>query len=85
MEYEVITNVDMRRLDEEGERIYHEKLKSMLEPDYKGKIVAIEIDSGDYFIGDTVVEAGLKAKEKYPDKIFQFIRIGYPAVYKRHY
>jgi len=85
MEYEVITNVDFHRLGDEAERIYHEKLKSILEPEYKCKIVAIEIDSGDYFIGDTVVEAGLKAKEKYPDKIFHFIRVGYQAVYKRHY
>jgi hypothetical protein len=85
MEYEVITNVDMHRLGEEGERIYHEKLKPILEPKYKGKIVAIEVDSEDYFIGDTVVEAGTKAKERYPDKIFHFIRIGYRAVYKRHF
>jgi hypothetical protein len=52
MEYEVITNVDMHRLGEEGERIYYEKLKPILEPKYKGKIIAIEVDSGDYFIGD---------------------------------
>lgn len=85
MEYEVITNVDMHHLGEEAERIYQEKLKSMLEPEYNGKIVAIEIESGDYFMGETVVEAGLKAKDRYPDKIFHFIRIGYPAVYKRYY
>lgn len=85
MEYEVITNIDMRCLDEESELIYHEKLKSVLESEYKSKIVAIEVDSADYFIGNTVVEAGLEAKEKYPDKIFQFIRIGYPGVYKRNY
>ena len=54
MEYEVITNVDMHRLGDEAERIYCEKLKPILEPEYNGKIVAIEIDSGDYFIGDTV-------------------------------
>ena len=84
MEYEVITDVDMHRLGEEGERIYRERLKTLLEPEFNGKIVAIEVDSGDYFIGDTVVEAGLKAKDKYPNKIFQFIRIGYPAVYKRY-
>jgi hypothetical protein len=84
MEYEVITNVDMHRLGEEGERIYYEKLKPILEPKYKGKIIAIEVDSGDYFIGDSVIEAGDKAKQKYPDKIFHFMRIGYRALRKQY-
>jgi len=84
MEYEVITNVDIRRLGEEGERIYYEKLKPILEPKYKGKIVAIEVDSGDYFIGDFVVETGDKAKQNYPDKIFHFMRVGYRSLRKQN-
>jgi len=83
MDERIFTNVDFRRLAEEGERIYHERLKDQLEPQYKGKIVAIEVDSGDYFIGDTVVEAGEKARKKHPDKVFHFIRIGFRAVHKR--
>ena len=82
-QYEVITNVDMHHVGEESERIYREKLKGLLEPEHNCKIVAIEIDSGDYFIGESVVQVGTKAKEKYPDKIFHFIRVGYRAVYKR--
>ncbi|MCI0692105.1 hypothetical protein L0337_08895 [candidate division KSB1 bacterium] len=79
----VITNVNLNRLSEEGERIYHEKLKPLLEPQHRGKIVAIEVDSGDYFMDDSVVKAGLKAKTKYPDKVFHFVRVGYRAVHKR--
>jgi hypothetical protein len=82
MEEQVITNVDLKRLSEEGERIYHEKLKSLLEPQYRGKIVAIEVESGDYFVEDSVVKAALKAKAKYPDKVFHFIRVSYRAVHK---
>jgi hypothetical protein len=83
MEYEVITNVDMRRLGEEGERIYYENLKPILEPQYKGKIVAIEVDSGDYFIGDSVIKALQKAREVYPDKLFHFMKIGFRTLRKR--
>lgn len=83
MEYEVITNVDMHRLGEEGERIYYEKLKPILEPELKGKIVAIEVDSGDYFIGDSVIEALQKAREVYPDKLFHFMRIGFRTLRRR--
>jgi hypothetical protein len=44
--------------------------KKKLEPKYNGKIIAIEVDSGKYFIGDDELEAGLKAKAVFPDKIF---------------
>lgn len=84
MEYEVITNVDTRRLGEEGERIYYEKLKPILEPKHIGKIVAIEVDSGDYFLGDSVIEAMDKASQVYPDKLFHFMKIGYRALRKQH-
>ena len=44
----------------------------------KGMIAVIEPDSGDYFLGKVLIEAVKKAQEKYPQKIFYSIRIGYP-------
>ncbi|UCE05645.1 MAG: hypothetical protein JSW07_18925 [bacterium] len=43
--------------------------------------MAIDVESEDIFIGDSILEAGSNARQKYPDKIFHFIRVGYPAVY----
>ncbi|MFQ6032784.1 MAG: hypothetical protein ACE5K2_07675 [Candidatus Zixiibacteriota bacterium] len=83
MNERIFTNVDIRKLGDEGERIYREKLKPLLEPEHKGKIVAIEIESGDYFLGDSVVEAGQRAREKCPDKLFHFMRVGFRALHKR--
>jgi hypothetical protein len=54
-----------------------------LEPRHKGKIIAIEVETGDYFLGDSVIEAVNKVKEKHPDKVFFIARIGYKAVYVR--
>lgn len=62
-----------------AENIY-EKIKSKLES-RKGEIVAIEPDSGDYFIGKDLDEAAEKAEEKYPDKQFYFMRVGFKYVY----
>lgn len=51
----------------------------------KGCIACVEPETGDYFLGRTGVEAIRKAKEKYPDKTFYLLRVGYPYVdtYKR--
>ena len=64
-----------------GQEVYERKYKRDLESRCKGKIVAIEPDSSDFFIGDSVLEAAAKAKTVYPDKVFHFIRIGYKAVH----
>jgi hypothetical protein len=48
----------------------------------KGKIAVIEPDSGEYFLGKTLLEALNKAEAKYPNKIFYSIRIGYPFAHQ---
>jgi hypothetical protein len=68
-------------LDRKAEAIYRKKLKPKLERKYKGRIVAIDVDSGDYFLGRTVLEAMEKGRKKHPDKIFYAIQIGYRAVH----
>ena len=67
--------------DRKAEAIYRKKLKPKLEDKYKGRIVAIDVESGDYFVGKTVLEAIDKGRKKYPGKIFYAVRIGYPAVH----
>ena len=64
-----------------GEKIYAE-IKKKLEPTLKNKFVAIEVDSGDYFIGNAAIEAADKAREKYPGSVFFLVRIGHPAAFK---
>ncbi len=65
-----------------GEKIYAEKLKPLLEPKENGKFVAIEVESEDYFIGMSILEAIDLAKKKYPTKLFHTVRVGYPGVFK---
>ncbi len=64
-----------------AKEIYYKKYRKKLEKNNKGKIVAIEVESGDCFLEDTVLKAAMLGQKKYPDKIFFFIRVGYPAVH----
>ena len=69
-------NSRSQQLAQRGEVIYQKKLKELLEPKYNGQFVAIEVDSGDYFLGDTPLDAIHRGKEKYPDKPFHVMRVG---------
>lgn len=72
--------MNVKSLEARGERIYRTQLKTLLEPDHTGEFVAIEVESGDYFVGPTIGAALAKASRKYPDKRFHIMRIGYPVV-----
>mgnify|MGYP001585553348 CR=1 FL=1 len=53
------------------------RISEELSPKFKGKIVAIDADSGSYFIGDSELDAYKKAIEKYPNKKFIFKRTSF--------
>jgi hypothetical protein len=51
---------------------------------HKGKLAAIEPRSGDYFIGDTLLAAVQRGRERYPGAIFYVVRIGHETAYVHH-
>ena len=50
-----------------GEAIFNEKIKPALEPDCDNKMVAIDVKSGDYEIGDDDIQPTLRLMERRPD------------------
>ena len=62
-----------------GEGIY-QQIKDKLRGK-KGKFVVIHTKTGEYWIGDTPLEADRKAREKYPGEIFYLSRIGYKTAF----
>ena len=79
------TNIppDTQLVIRKGQEIYDQK-KSELEPANNGKYVIIEVNSGDYFIGDTREEAVAAARVKYPSVILFVRRIGTIEKVARH-
>lgn len=71
----------LKRLSSKGERVYRRLLRHLI-PKYKGRIIAIEPDSGKYFIGRDELKVALKAMKAFPNRLFRVFRIGYPAVHK---
>lgn len=42
----------------------------------RGKIAAIEPRSGQYFLGETLVQAAREARKSFPGRTFYFVRVG---------
>ena len=64
-----------------GKAIYDQKIKDDLGPEFNGKIVVIDIHSGDYEIADDDLEATDRLMERRPDAYTWAERVGYPTVY----
>lgn len=68
-----------RSVAERANRIYDERLRSALEAGHLGRFVAIEPDSGDYFLADTLDAAVRAARTRYPGRLSHVVRVGHPA------
>jgi hypothetical protein len=66
---------------ERAKRIYADQLQAELKSQHRDRFVAIEPESGDYFLGDTFDEAVRCALTKYPSRRSHTIRIGHRAAF----
>jgi hypothetical protein len=62
-----------------GESVYN-RIKNQLKGQ-EGKIVAIDTETGEFFVGNTVIEASRAGQAKYPKKEFYFKRVGSKAAF----
>jgi hypothetical protein len=68
----------LQEIADRGDAIYG-KVKGQYEPDYKGKFLAIEVESANLYMGDSTKEALEKAREKNPGKLFYVVKIGFDS------
>lgn len=65
-----------------GEELYERSIRDRVEiAENVGKIISIDIDTGNYEIDDDLVVACYRLRSKQPDAIIWTERIGYDAVY----
>jgi hypothetical protein len=62
-----------------AERVYEGRLRAVLVPEHSNDFVAIEPESGDYFLGRTLSEAIGAARRAHPDRLAHAMRVGHKA------
>ena len=70
------TPSDIKLFIELAKRAYDERLAAKLEPEHTGEIVAIEPESGYYFLGADEIAAADNARAAGHDGPFYFLRVG---------
>lgn len=77
---------DTKAVIERAKRHYGDRFQAVLESQHQNRFVAIEPESGEYFLGDTFDDAVKAARTKYPDRMSHIIRIGHGTAFshRRH-
>ena len=66
-----------------GKEMYQRDILPLVEADHHGEVVAIDVDTGNWAIGDNVIAATDRLREQRPDAINVLSeRVGYPALYR---
>ena len=85
--YEAINRVReavqvMLELIDRAKQTYRKELAPKLEPDHTGEIVAIELGTNDYFVGENEVAAADKARAAGHAGALFFLRVGSPLAHR---
>jgi hypothetical protein len=59
-----------------GQEIYDSQLRAMLEPGLNGSEIAICVEDGDYEVSDTMPDADARLRQRHPDAVFFYGRVG---------
>jgi peptide subunit release factor RF-3 len=73
------TQLSKDEIADKGEQIYEAQLRDVLEPGYIGKFVAIDVNSGEYAVGDTILQATDKMAMKVPEPENYVMKVGFTA------
>jgi hypothetical protein len=63
-----------------GKALYQREIRQKVEAGNKGKVLVIDIETGEYEIDDDHLTASDRAIAKRPDAALFAMRIGYPAL-----
>ena len=64
-----------------GQELYEQSIRAKVEPGNEGKICMIDVETGDYEIGETMLDTGQPLFARNPNAALWAVRIGYDVVY----
>ena len=76
------TTVELTRdeIVQRGKEIYYRDIASVVAADHYGRVVAIDVCTGEYALGDDAVQSAAVLRERLPDAVIFFMRVGYPTM-----
>jgi hypothetical protein len=68
-----------QEIAERGKAIYEQEIRGQVEPGNHGKVVAIDVRSGAYELGDDAISTTSRLRLRYPHAEVWLVRVGHLA------
>ena len=65
-----------------GDELYERNVRAQVEAGNRGRVVAIDVETGAYAVDDTALAAAHRLCAQYPDAEIWFVRVGHPALHR---
>ena len=64
-----------------GKEIYERDIRHLVEADHHGEVLAIDVGSGGYALGENAIAASKGLRDQHPDAQVWLMRVGHQALY----
>jgi len=68
-------------IERRGQALYEQQIRAKVEAGNEGKICMIDVETGGYEVGDTMLETSGRMLARHPGAALWAVRIGYDVVY----
>ncbi len=65
-----------------GKEIYERDIRRLVEAEHQGEVIAIDVGSGSYALGESAIAASESLQRQHPDAQVWLMRIGHRALYR---
>jgi len=65
-----------------GDEIYNTHVRAQVEAEHRGKVVAIDVETGAYALGETAVAASEQLLAEHPHAQVWLVRVGHRALHR---
>lgn len=65
-----------------GRELYERSVRGEVEPEHDGRFLALDVESGDYEVGDEALPTSARLRDRKPDAALYLMKIGRPAAYR---
>jgi hypothetical protein len=65
-----------------GQEIYDRQIRAQVEPEHTGKLLVINVETGEFEMDADAVTAAKRAKARFPNAPLFTMRVGYPTAYR---
>lgn len=65
-----------------GNEIYERDIRSQVEADHQGRVLALDVRTGEYELAADAITSASKLRARVPDAVIFVLRVGYPTLHR---